>query len=149
MDRRGWGGAYLGFLPFLAFPPPFFPVFVPFFTSCIASGCAAVLLGSSWCFFWRLLAWLTALACGWAYGLGCGRCAKPCRRCMYGVASIGRGVWCGVWWWCGRWWWEGRSDVATFEPQLPHLGWHRPWAMSVGYILLSYSDNNACIAHWL
>jgi len=88
----------------------------------------------------------TALACGRAYGLRCGCCAKPCRRRVYGVASIGCGVWCGVWWWCGRWWWEGRSDVATFEPQLPHLGQHGLWAVWVGYILLSYPDNNACIA---
>jgi len=87
-----------------------------------------------------------ALACGRAYGLGCGHCVKPCHRRVYGVASIGRGAWCGVWWWCGRWWWEGRSDVAMFEPQLPHLGQRGPWAAWVGYILLSYSENNACIA---
>jgi len=83
---------------------------------------------------------LTALACGQAYGLRCGRCAKPCHWRMYGVASIGRGAW------CGRWWWEGRSDMATFEPQLPHLGRRGLWATWVGYILLSYPDNNACIA---
>jgi len=43
----------------LSLPSPLlsFPIFVPFFTSCIASGCAAASLGSSWCFFWHLLAW--------------------------------------------------------------------------------------------
>ena len=38
-------------------------------------------------------------------------------------------------WW---WWWEGRSNnVATIEPQLPHLGSHMPrwaiWCFSLSY----------------
>ena len=56
-------GAYLGFFPlfaFASFPPfPFFPVLVPFATSSVVSGCASP-SGSSWCFFWRLLAWSPA-----------------------------------------------------------------------------------------
>jgi len=59
-DGRGWS-VYLGFFPFFVFPPLFFPVFSPLITSCVALGCATVSLGSSWCFFWHLLAWLPAL----------------------------------------------------------------------------------------
>ena len=63
VGNRRRRGAYLGFFPlfaFASFPPfPFFPILVPFATSSIVSGCASP-SGSSWCFFWCLLAWLPA-----------------------------------------------------------------------------------------
>jgi len=97
-DRHGWGGAYLGFLPFLAFPPPFFPVFVPFFTSCVASGCAATSSGSSWCFFWCLLAWSPAFD-GPRLQMGVWARMWPLREALSSARVRGGidWVWCVVW----------------------------------------------------
>ena len=63
LDSGGVHLEYVGqgkVLAFASFPPfPFFPVLVPFATSSVVSGCASP-SGSSWCFFWCLLAWSPA-----------------------------------------------------------------------------------------
>ena len=115
MSHRRWGwGTHLGFLPFLLFPPLFFPAFVPLVTT---SGCAGSSdSGSPWCFFWRLLAWSPAFD-GPRLRTGVWARTWPLREALSSARVRGGMVDCrgcgGQWLWCGGG--SGKKEDVTWQ----------------------------------